>query len=59
MKTGTMVDYAVNRTKDHINNFTSLYQGIKNKQLDQDWLGKLETKNSIFPEVDYRIYSSN
>lgn len=56
MKTGTMVDYAVRRTKQHIHNFTRLYRSVKNNDLDKKWLEDLEATDNIFPEVDYRIY---
>lgn len=58
MKTGTMVTYAVKRTKEHISNFTRLYESIKANQIDQGFLGNLEWKNNIFPNIDYRIYRS-
>jgi 1,4-alpha-glucan branching enzyme len=58
MKTGTMVEYAKMRFQSHIANFTRLYEEIKRNQIDEDWLGWLESKNNIFPAIDYRIYQS-
>lgn len=58
MKTGTMVDYAVRRTKEHINNFTRLYYLIKENRYDDWWLRELEAKNNLFPRIDYRVYAS-
>jgi len=58
MKTGTMVEYAVKRTKDHIQRFNRLYWDVKNNQIDLDWLADIEYKDNIFPEIDYHIYSS-
>ena len=55
MKTGTMVEYAVRRTRDHIERFTKLYYDLLNNRLDLDWLSDLEYKDNIFPEIDYRI----
>ncbi|MGM0471527.1 MAG: glycoside hydrolase family 57 protein [Bacillota bacterium] len=57
MKTGTMVEYAVKRTKAHINRFFDLYNQIKLGEIDEEWLNKLEAKDNIFPEIDYRVYS--
>ncbi|SDC34146.1 MULTISPECIES: glycoside hydrolase family 57 protein [unclassified Candidatus Frackibacter] len=57
MKTGTMVEYAVKRTKAHINTFFNLYNQVKTDSIDEDWLAKLEAKNNIFPEIDYQVYS--
>jgi len=57
MKTGTTVRYAVKRTKDHVNRFTRLYHDLKNHALDETWLKEVESRDNIFPEVDYRIYA--
>ncbi len=56
MHTGTMVPYAVKRTKDHLLNFTRIYEDLKNHRLDPGWLSELEGKNNIFPEVDYQLF---
>jgi 1,4-alpha-glucan branching enzyme len=57
MKTGTMVDYAVKRTKTHIHRFTSLYEQIKYNHIDTGYLGQIEEKDNIFPEISYQIYN--
>ncbi|MHB8157911.1 MAG: 1,4-alpha-glucan branching protein domain-containing protein, partial [Desulfocucumaceae bacterium] len=57
MSTGTMTDYAIRRTKTHLDNFLRLYREIKENHIDEDWLSYIETKNNIFPEIDYRSYS--
>jgi 1,4-alpha-glucan branching enzyme len=56
MKTGTMVDYAVKRTKNHIHRFNKLYEQIKTDQIDAGYLAMLEERDNIFPELDYHIY---
>lgn len=58
MKTGTMVEYAVKRTRDHIERFTRLYQDILRQSVDLDWLSDIEYKDNCFSEVDYQIYAS-
>ena len=57
MKTGTMVQYAVRRTKEHIANFMRLYTDIKNDRIDTNFVALLESHNNIFPEMDYRVYT--
>ncbi|MGE5581662.1 MAG: glycoside hydrolase family 57 protein [Bacillota bacterium] len=57
MKTGTMVDYAVKRTKTHINRFNTLYEQIKSNRIDPNYLTKLEERDNIFPDIDYRLYA--
>lgn len=56
MKTGTMVDYAVKRTKVHINRFTKLYEQILGNQIDTEYLQRIEAKDNIFPQLDYKVY---
>jgi len=57
MKTGTAVEYAVRRTKEHAGRFTKLYWDIKRGSIDIDWLSGVEARDNIFPELDYRVYS--
>ena len=57
MKTGTVVQYAVKRTKDHILRFTRLYDDIKADRIDEAWLADIEWKDNIFPEIDYRVHT--
>lgn len=59
MKTGTMVQYAVKRTKDHIGRFLRLYDEITGGRINEEWLADLEEKDNIFPELDYRVYASH
>jgi 1,4-alpha-glucan branching enzyme len=54
--TGTMAQYAVKRFKDHIHRFTRLYETINAGRIDEAWLNDVEGKDSIFQEIDYRVY---
>ncbi|MCM8770683.1 MAG: DUF1957 domain-containing protein [Candidatus Omnitrophica bacterium] len=56
MATGTHVNYAIKRTKEHILRFQRLYQEIKSNSLDKDWLADIEYKDNIFPDIDYRVH---
>ncbi len=56
MKTGTMVEYAVKRTKDHIARFDRLYQDIENHRVNDAWLKEVEHRDNVFPDLDYRVY---
>ncbi len=57
MKTGTVVQYAVKRTKDHILRFIKLYEDIKSNRIDEGWLSDIEWKDNIFPEIDYGVHA--
>jgi len=56
MATGTHVNYAVRRTKDHLLRFTRLYEEIKTNSINEGWLSEIESKDNIFPEIDYRAH---
>ena len=57
--TGTMVQYAIKRFKDHIHRFTRLYEMIQKKEYDDEFLTEIEGRDNIFSEIDYRIYRSD
>ena len=57
MKTGTTVQYAVKRTKDHLLRFTRIYEQIKAGRIDETWLGSVEWRDNIFPDVNYHYYA--
>lgn len=56
MRTGTMVPYAVRRTRSHLTRFNKLYDDIKIGKIDSGWLEKVEEIDNIFPEINYRVY---
>ncbi|MCS6960757.1 MAG: DUF1957 domain-containing protein [Pseudanabaenaceae cyanobacterium SKYGB_i_bin29] len=56
MTTGTMVPYAVRRTKSHLLRFNKLYEDINKGEIDSKWLSKISYLDNIFPNLDYRVY---
>ncbi len=56
IKTATCVEYAEKRTKEHLVDFTQLYEEIKNGAVTVPFLEALEGKNNIFSEIDYTVY---
>jgi len=57
MKTGTMVEYAVQRTHVHVLNFNHLYEQIKRNEIDEGWMAEVERRHNIFPHIDYKLYA--
>ncbi|MFH0779172.1 MAG: 1,4-alpha-glucan branching protein domain-containing protein [Candidatus Eisenbacteria bacterium] len=57
MKTGTMVPYAIRRTKEHLGRFTELYHSIKSHSVDPGRLEEMEWKDNIFSDIDYTLYA--
>jgi 1,4-alpha-glucan branching enzyme len=55
--TATSVHYATKRFRDHIHRFTRLYEMIKRNEIDEAWLGEVEAMDTIFQEIDYRVYT--
>jgi 1,4-alpha-glucan branching enzyme len=57
LKTGTMVEYARERTRVHVLNFLHLYDQLKGNDIDEGWLAEIERRHNLFPDLDYRIYT--
>lgn len=56
MTTGTMVQYAEKRTRDHLHRFNSLYEDLKERKVSENALLEIENRDNIFSEIDYRVY---
>jgi 1,4-alpha-glucan branching enzyme len=54
---GTVVDYAVRRTTEHLTRFRRLADGVEQSNLDPTWLAAIESTDNIFPTIDYRRYA--
>jgi len=54
---GTVVDYAVRRTTEHLTRFRRLADGVESGTIDQSWLTAIESADNIFPTIDYRRYA--
>ena len=57
MKTGTTIPYAVQRTREHIYNFTRIYESMMSGRLQQDWFLGVESRNNLFRKIDYGCVS--
>ena len=65
MKTGTTVPYATRRINQHILQFNKIYDDLRANKLGTGapsanvaWLADVESRDNIFPHIDYRIYAS-
>lgn len=56
MKTNTVVNYAIKRTKDHLLRFNDLYEELSANKVDEAKLKVLEAKDNAFPDLSYRVY---
>jgi 1,4-alpha-glucan branching enzyme len=57
MRTGTAVDYAYGRIRDHLARFHVLADGIEAGHIDERLLAALERLDALFPDIDYRMYA--
>jgi 1,4-alpha-glucan branching enzyme len=54
---GTVVDYAIRRTTDHLTRFKKLADAVETGPIDETWLAAVESADNIFPTIDYRRYA--
>jgi 1,4-alpha-glucan branching enzyme len=52
LRTNTSPDYAKKRVKGHLWYFNSIYHQLMTRKLDTKWLGELEARDNIFPEIN-------
>jgi 1,4-alpha-glucan branching enzyme len=55
--TRTATQYAIKRICDHLGRFNRLCQMITQNRIDEAWLSQIESKDTIFQEIDYRVYA--
>jgi 1,4-alpha-glucan branching enzyme len=56
MSRGTVVNYAVQRTREHLERFARLVREIEGERVDAAWLAEIEARDNIFPAIDYRAF---
>jgi 1,4-alpha-glucan branching enzyme len=52
----TVVEYARERLRQHLNNFFKISRDLKRNRIDRTQLTALEESNRIFPHIDYRVF---
>ena len=57
LRTGTSPDYARKRVKDHLFRFIALHDQLMSTGVDEKWLTQIESRDNIFPEVNYRYWA--
>lgn len=56
MDSGTAARYARRRFEEHIVRFDNLYHAIVTRNIPEKWLGKIEEKDAIFRDLDYKVF---
>lgn len=57
MTTGTMAGYAHKRIRNHILRFLKLAEQVWHRSVDEAWLATIERQDSLFPRLDYRVFT--
>lgn len=57
MHARTNVTYAERRIRQHIYNFTSIYDSLSGGAVSTEWLTTLERRHNLFPDLNYRVFS--
>jgi 1,4-alpha-glucan branching enzyme len=55
---GTTVEYATRRFRSHIHRFNLLAKQLESEKVNEKLIAEIESRDNIFPEIDYRIYAS-
>ncbi len=57
INSGTAKQYAEKRFMDHIHSFNRLAHEIENGCVNEVFVGELESKNNLFPEINYQHFA--
>ncbi len=57
MSNSPKMNYAERRIREHIHNFNVVYDNLCRNTVDTEWLTKTEKKYTIFPDIDYQVFS--
>ncbi|MBT9172215.1 MAG: 1,4-alpha-glucan branching enzyme [Syntrophomonadaceae bacterium] len=57
MTGGAMVQYARQRAEDHLVCFQRLHEQLRSQRITPEYLHRLQEKNNLFPDLDYRLFT--
>ncbi|MBI1976708.1 MAG: DUF1957 domain-containing protein [Candidatus Omnitrophica bacterium] len=58
LKTGTFVEYARRRLREHIGRFQNLYEQVQVRRINESYLSHLESVDNIFSDINYQVYAA-
>jgi 1,4-alpha-glucan branching enzyme len=56
LRSGTSPAYARKRVTDHLLRFSNLHEQLLCSRIDEAWLADIESRDNIFPELNYRCF---
>lgn len=57
MSRGTSTEYAIGRARGHLVDFNAIADALESGEIDLDWLSEIESRNSAFPAIDFRVFA--
>jgi len=59
MNSGATATYATQRVKSHLLRLDRLWKDLRRGAVDRQWLSAIEAQDTIFPSIDYRLFSAD
>jgi 1,4-alpha-glucan branching enzyme len=59
LRTGSSPGYARQRAQTHLLRFLRLHDQVMGNRIDKDWLAHVESRDNLFPNLDYRYWRSS
>lgn len=56
LRANTSPEYARRRVKDHLLRFIALHEQLTATSVNEAWLGEVESRDNLFPEVDWNYW---
>ena len=56
MRAGKSSSFARHQVEDAITNFNKIYEMLSSNTVGTEWITKLEKRNNLLPEINYRIF---
>lgn len=56
MRAGRSSNFARKQIEDAVTNFNRIYEMLSSNTIGTEWITRLEKRNNIFPEINYRMF---
>jgi 1,4-alpha-glucan branching enzyme len=56
MRAGKSSSFARKQVEDAITNFNHIYEMLSSNTVGTEWITRLEKRNNVFPEINYRMF---
>ncbi len=56
LRAGKSASFARRQVEDAVTNFNKIYEMLSSNTVGTEWITKLEKRNNLFPEINYRMF---